>query len=68
MSSATDPTPVTVSQLLTAEQLSARWQVPRSWIYHRTREGVIPAVRLGRYYRYRTDAIERFEHEGGLSA
>ena len=68
MSSATQPTPATAGQLLTAEQLSVRWQVPKSWVYHRTREGVIPAVKLGRYYRYRTDAIERFEHEGGLSA
>lgn len=26
-----------------------------------TRAGAIPAVKLGRYYRYRVDAIERFE-------
>jgi len=68
VTASTPSTPLTAGQLLTAEQLAARWQVPRSWIYHRTREGVIPAVKLGRYYRYRTDAIERFEHEGGLSA
>ena len=48
-------------QLLTAGQLAERWQVPRSHVYRLTREGAIPAVKLGRYYRYRLDAIERWE-------
>src|SRR4051794_6821031 len=62
----TDAAPATrtttsVGQLLTAEQLAQRWQVPKSHIYRPTREGAVPTVRLGRYYRYRLDAIERFE-------
>ena len=48
-------------QLLTADQLAGRWQVPKSHVYRLTREGAIPAVKLGRYYRYRLDAIEAFE-------
>ena len=48
-------------QLLTAEQLAKRWQVPASHVYRLTRQGDIPAVRLGRYYRFRLDAIEAFE-------
>lgn len=48
-------------QLLTADQLAERWQVPKSHVYRLTREGQVPAVKLGRYYRYRLDAIERFE-------
>lgn len=48
-------------QLLTADQLAERWQVPKSHVYRLTREGKIPAVELGRYRRYRLDAIERFE-------
>lgn len=52
--------PVT-GQLLTADQLAERWQVPKSHVYRLTREGAIPAVKLGRYYRYRVDAIERWE-------
>lgn len=48
-------------QLLTAEDLAERWQVPKSHVYRLTREGRIPAVRLGKYYRYRLDAIEAFE-------
>jgi excisionase family DNA binding protein len=48
-------------RLLTAEQLAERWQVPTSQVYQLTRDGTIPTVKLGRYYRYRLDAIERFE-------
>jgi len=47
--------------LLTADQLADRWQVPKSQVYALTRTGEVPAVRLGRYYRYRLDAIEAFE-------
>jgi excisionase family DNA binding protein len=52
---------VTGQQLLTAQQLADRWQVPTAHVYRLTREGQVPAVKLGRYYRYRLDAIERFE-------
>jgi excisionase family DNA binding protein len=48
-------------QLLTAEQLAERWQVPKSHVYRLTRDGAIPSVKLGRYYRYRLDAIEAWE-------
>jgi excisionase family DNA binding protein len=48
-------------QLLTAEQLSVRWQVPVSHCYRLAREGKCPSVRLGRYVRFRLDAIEAFE-------
>jgi excisionase family DNA binding protein len=52
---------VTNSQLLTAGQVAERWQVPRGHVYRLAREGRIPAVRLGRYYRFRVDALERWE-------
>jgi len=54
-------------RLLTAEQLAARWQVKPSHVYRLSRAGEITAVKLGRYYRYRLDAIERFE-TGDLDA
>jgi excisionase family DNA binding protein len=47
--------------LLTAGELAERWQVPKGHVYRLTREGCIPTVRLGRYYRYRLEAIEHFE-------
>jgi len=48
-------------QLLTAEQLSARWQVPKSHVYRLAREGRIPVIELGRYKRFSPAAIEAFE-------
>jgi excisionase family DNA binding protein len=48
-------------QLLTAEQLAERWQVAAAHVYRLAREGRIPVVKLGRYYRFRLDEIERFE-------
>jgi excisionase family DNA binding protein len=49
------------AQLLTAEQLAERWQVAPAHVYRLAREGKVPVVKLGRYYRFRADAIERFE-------
>jgi excisionase family DNA binding protein len=46
------------TRLLTADR-----QVPKSHVYRLTRDGRIPAVRLGRYYRYRVAAIEAWEHD-----
>ena len=37
--------------------------VPRSWVYERSRQGLIPTVELGRYRRFRGDAIERMVEE-----
>ena len=48
-------------RLLTAGQVAERWQVPTGHVYRLAREGRIPAVRVGRYYRFRVDALERWE-------
>jgi excisionase family DNA binding protein len=50
-----------MGQLLTAEQLAVRWQVPKSHVYRLAREKKIPVVELGRYKRIRLDSIEQFE-------
>ncbi len=42
-------------EVLTAEELAARWRVPESWIREQTRSRCadpIPHVRLGRYVRF----------------
>lgn len=49
------------NQLLTAEQLALRWQIPKSHCYRLAREGQIPCVQLGRYRRFRLEDIEAFE-------
>jgi hypothetical protein len=48
-------------RLLTAEQLAERWQVAPAHVYRLSRRSAIPVVRLGKYYRYRLDEIERYE-------
>ena len=51
--------------LLTAEDVARRWQVKPAHVYRLAREGALPAVRLGRYRRFRLESIETFESEGG---
>lgn len=51
-------------RLLVAEELAERWQVSKAQVYRLAREGRIPTVKIGRYYRFRRDAIEEWEHQG----
>ena len=44
--------------LLTAGEVAAVLGVPVSWVYEQSRRGRIPTVTLGRYRRYRREAIE----------
>jgi excisionase family DNA binding protein len=44
--------------LLRAEDVAELLGVTRSWVYEQSRRGRIPTVTLGRYRRYRRDAIE----------
>lgn len=56
------------SRLLTAHEISERWQVPVSQVYRLVRVGRLNCVELGRYRRFRLDAVERFESNGGTKA
>lgn len=58
----------TGSTLLRAEELAVRWQVATSQIYRLSREGKLPTVRIGRYFRYRLDVVEAFEAGGGVGS
>lgn len=55
--------------LLTAGQVAKLLGVPTSWVYEQSRRGRIPTVTLGRYRRYRAEAIdewlEELERNGG---
>lgn len=46
------------SSLLTAAEVAELLGVPTSWVYEQSRAGRIPTVTLGRYRRYRREAIE----------
>ena len=49
--------------LLTAEQVASMLGVPKTWIYEQSRKGLIPTVELGRYRRFRREAIEAWIRE-----
>ncbi len=44
--------------LLTANQVAELLGVPATWVYDQARRGRIPTVTLGRYRRFRREAIE----------
>src|SRR4051794_23523113 len=46
--------------LLRADDVAELLGVPTSWVYEQSRLGRIPTVTLGRYRRYRRDAIEQW--------
>ena len=62
--SGTEPWQTTTTctdSLLTAEQVAERLGgLKTDWVYAQSRAGRIPTVKLGRYYRYRPDAIEQW--------
>ena len=49
--------------LLTAGEVAALLGVPQTWVYEQSRAGRIPTVTLGRYRRYRREAIEAWLEE-----
>ena len=48
-------------QMTTVPQLADRLQVKQGWVYAKAAKGEIPgAVRVGKYWRFRPDAIDRW--------
>lgn len=58
---------MSAAKLLTADEVAVVLGVPKTWVYAETRAGRIPHVRLGRYRRYRREAIDAWiaERERG---
>ncbi len=46
--------------LLTAEEVAVRLRMTPAWVYAQTRRRQIPHLRLGRYVRYRREAIDEW--------
>ncbi len=57
-------------QLLTPEQVAALLGVPRLFIIRQSRAGKIPALKIGKVYRYRATSIASWlgeqEQRGGV--
>lgn len=54
--------------LLDADDLAARWKVPKTQVWRLARTGRLATVSIGRYKRWRICDVERFEQEGGVDA
>jgi excisionase family DNA binding protein len=55
-------------KLLTADDVAELLGVPKSWVYEQSRLGRIPTVTLGRYRRYRREAIDEWVRESERTA
>ncbi|MGH2880260.1 MAG: helix-turn-helix domain-containing protein [Steroidobacteraceae bacterium] len=49
--------PSASEDLLTAEEVAAVLRMTPAWVYAQTRSRQIPHIRLGRYVRYRREAL-----------
>jgi excisionase family DNA binding protein len=52
-----------VTRLLTVEEVAERLGMTRDWVWKQVRAGEIPCVRLGRYRRFREEAIDQWLRE-----
>jgi len=54
------------SDVLTIEELSVYLKIPKSTLYKLVREGKVPSQKVGRHWRFRKEAIDRWlEHTSG---
>ncbi len=49
--------------LMTAEQVAEQMQVTVEWVHGMTREGRMPAIKLGRYWRFDREDVENWLRE-----
>jgi excisionase family DNA binding protein len=56
-------TELPADRLMTAEEVAALLSVPVRWVREHTRTGLLPHVALGRYRRYRRDAVLAWVHD-----
>ena len=49
-----------MTRLLTVDEVADRLGVTKEWVWAQARAGRIPHVRLGRYRRFREEAIEEW--------
>jgi predicted DNA-binding transcriptional regulator AlpA len=49
--------------LMYAEDVASQIGMSAEWVYTQTRRGLIPHVKLGRFYRYHPASIEAWLHQ-----
>ncbi len=50
-------------EVLTIDELSVYLKIPKSTLYKQVREGKIPCQKIGRHWRFRKKAIDRWLEE-----
>jgi excisionase family DNA binding protein len=50
---------------MTVEELSDYLRIPRSTLYKLAQEGKVPCKKVGRHWRFRREAVDRWLEEGG---
>lgn len=51
------------SDVLTIDELATYLKIPKSTLYKLVREGKIPSQKIGRHWRFRKEAIDRWLEE-----
>jgi excisionase family DNA binding protein len=49
-----------MTRLLTVDQVAERLGMTKEWVWKQARAGLIPCVQLGRYRRFREEAIDEW--------
>ena len=57
-----------MTRLLTVEEVAERLGVTKDWVWAQARAGRIPHVQLGRYRRFREEALDRWLEDLELRA
>ena len=52
-----------LGDVLTIEELAAYLKIPKSTLYKLVREGKVPSQKIGRHWRFRKGAIDRWLEE-----
>ena len=59
--------PECIRRLITIDELSASWSVPKATLYNWVNQGRLPYVKLGRSLRFDPVAIEEFREQSTMS-
>ena len=55
------------ASVMTIEELSNYLKISRSTLYKLAQEGKLPCQKVGRHWRFRKEAIDRWLEEGGVA-
>jgi excisionase family DNA binding protein len=59
--------PEELGTVMTVEELSDYLRIARSTLYKLAQEGKVPCKKVGRHWRFRKGAIDRWLEEGGAA-